>query len=88
MMNAAYVSTQIVATNTWFLPDAGTSYIPVLSEIAQEPPCDFGYQVELWYEPVAGDGLYGVPPGVNINTETGVIYIEKCMDPSSDPTCS
>ena len=87
-LSSAYVTAKIVVDNTWFLPDDGTSYQPILDQLVQTPPCGFGYKVELWHEPVPNDGLYGVPAGISMNTKNGLIYIEKCMNPASDPACA
>ena len=86
-LSSAYVTAKIVVDNTWFIPDAGTSYQPILDQLVQTPQCGFGYKVELWSEPVPNDGLYGVPADIKMNTKLGLIYVEKCLDPTSDSVC-
>lgn len=73
------VTAEVIAINSWFTADVGTSFMPAVNQLVQEPDCNFGYQYELFYEPVVGAGMYTVPPGVTFNPSTDAVFIEKCV---------
>ena len=67
-----------------------TSFIPAIEQIVQSPNCGFDYRFELWYipDPANPNILAPTPPEVTISPQDGMIYINKCLDGSTDPACS
>ena len=77
----------IYLSNAWYVADEGTSFLPVIDTLDQQPNCFFGFTYELWKETPSGD-LLPPPPAVSIDKHTGAIFIDKCVDPDSpDPEC-
>lgn len=86
ILSDASVQGPITLQNTWFQADQnGASIQQYLDMLTQEPNCGFGYQYTLLYVDNNG-ALIQPPPSVNV--VSGVIYIEKCLNPSQDIECS
>lgn len=84
------MTASIVVQNTWYVPDDGTSFIPAVEQIVQEPNCGFDYRFELWYVPDPSNPniLAPAPAEISIDPSGGMIYVEKCLEGSIDPACS
>ena len=87
-MSATGVTATVVATNTWFQPDDGNSYMGMINQLVQTPNCGFAYSYVLFYKPDSSGTLYQPPSEVILDAANGMIYVEKCnKNAAQDATC-